>query len=96
LDEDTVAWANIDRYAVNCEGRDAFEPVDALVPIAVIMGHRHVRAGLATHLEHVEAAAGFVLALQEAKGDGPAANDLWHHKDPFFLASARPPVASAQ
>ena len=75
-DEDGSTEDEVDVLAVDPPGRGAGKAVDRLVPALVMVRHRHPRVRLQGHLEHVDAAAGLLPALQEAELQGTHADGL--------------------
>src|SRR2546428_13775096 len=69
-----VSGANFDHLAVNGPCHDAGKPINRLVPIAMIVRHRHVRIGWASHFKHVQTAGSIMLAAQKTKLNRTDAN----------------------
>ena len=92
LDEDGLAGHEIDILTVDPPGRNAGQPVDRLVPAIMVVRDRHPRVRLQRHLEHVEAASGVVLALQEFQLQRAKVDDFRHG---ILLSSANATTMAA-
>ena len=78
FDEDGFARPQVDVLAVNLPGRRPVKSKNRLVPAIMVVRYRHARVRLQRHLEHVDAAGGVVLALQESQPERAEVDDFRH------------------
>src|SRR5713226_2233485 len=86
-DEDGVTGPDFDYFAVNGERHDAGQPINRLVPIAMIVRYRHASNGWAGHFKHVQTAASIMLAAQKTQLERTDA-DVFGHGAPLLRIGA--------
>src|SRR6202035_1086390 len=91
-DEDGFTRRQVDIPAVNPPGCRAAQSINRLVPAVMVMRYRHPRVRLQRHLEHVDAAGGVVLALQESQLERAEVDDFRHG---IWLLSANAATTAA-
>src|SRR3712207_4880081 len=86
--EEMCAWANRTGRPVYGERDRAGQAINGLVPIAMVMRHRHLPGRRDRHLEHIQAVASVMAAEQEAQLQRADADHLSHKMPPLLLPTS--------